>query len=45
MKAHSDHAHATLKRIGGRAALRQRLHARLVVGRAHQELLGFGIFG
>jgi prolyl oligopeptidase len=25
MKAHSDHAHATLGRIGGRAALRQRL--------------------
>lgn len=27
MKAHSEHAHATLKRIGGRAALRQRLEA------------------
>jgi prolyl oligopeptidase len=27
MKAHSDHAHATLRRIGGRAALRQRLEA------------------
>jgi prolyl oligopeptidase len=27
MKAHSDHAHATLGRIGGRAALRQRLQA------------------
>lgn len=25
MKAHSDHAHATLKRIGGRGALRKRL--------------------
>ncbi len=25
MKAHSDHAHATLKRIGGRAALRRKL--------------------
>jgi prolyl oligopeptidase len=25
MKAHSEHAHATLKRIGGRAALRSRL--------------------
>ncbi len=25
MKAHSEHAHATLKRIGGRAALRQKL--------------------
>lgn len=25
MKAHSDHAHATLKRIGGRAALRKKL--------------------
>jgi prolyl oligopeptidase len=25
MKAHSDHAHATLQRIGGRAALRRRL--------------------
>jgi prolyl oligopeptidase len=25
MKAHSEHAHATLRRIGGRAALRRKL--------------------